>query len=312
MNLKPHNQRKLFGHQKIFNELISLYSKKKLPNKILFSGLKGVGKSTLACHLTNYIFSVGEENSYDVKNQIINESNITFKLINNGSHPNFYVLDLLEDKKKVEISQVRKMIEYTNKSSFKDLPRIILINDIENLNINSLNALLKVIEEPNNNIYFILIHNIEKKILPTLKSRCLNYKINLSFDETIHITNNLINENFLNKTNNDLINYYSTPGYFLNLLKFSEDFNIDLNKYDLRKFISYLITQNMYKKSEFIKRNIFDFIELYFLKLFNENSNSQFILQFYQTFIKKVSNSNRFNLDHDSLLIEFKSKILNG
>ena len=66
-------------------------------------------------------------------------------------------------KKNIEISQIRKMIEYTNKSSFNNSPKLILIDNIENLNKNSVNALLKLIEEPKYNVFFILIHNCNKK-----------------------------------------------------------------------------------------------------------------------------------------------------
>ena len=90
-------------------------------------------------------------------------------------------------KKKIEISQIREMIRYTQKSNFNNQPRIVLIDNIENLNTNSTNALLKVVEEPNKDIYFILIHNDNKRISPTLRSRCLSFKINLSFNETIFI-----------------------------------------------------------------------------------------------------------------------------
>ena len=59
------------------------------------------------------------------------------------------------------------MILTLNKSSFNTKPRLVLIDNIELLNINSVNALLKIVEEPNDNIYFILINN-NKKILPHL------------------------------------------------------------------------------------------------------------------------------------------------
>ena len=62
-----------------------------------------------------------------------------------------------------------------------------LIDNIELLNINSVNALLKIVEEPNDNIYFILINN-NKKILPTLKSRCLNYNMHLTSEESFNIS----------------------------------------------------------------------------------------------------------------------------
>ena len=42
------------------------------------------------------------------------------------------------------------------KSSFNNKPRVILIDNIENLNLNSINAILKILEEPSENIFFIL------------------------------------------------------------------------------------------------------------------------------------------------------------
>ena len=60
------------------------------------------------------------------------------------------------------------MIDYTNKSSFNSLAKFILIDNVEKLNKNSVNALLKLIEEPNDNVFFILIHNSNRKILETL------------------------------------------------------------------------------------------------------------------------------------------------
>ena len=89
------------------------------------------------------------------------------------------------------------MILTLNKSSFNKKPRFVLIDNIELLNINSVNALLKVLEEPNDNIFFILI-NSNKKILPTLKSRCLNYNIILTSDQSFDITNKILDQNCTN------------------------------------------------------------------------------------------------------------------
>jgi len=56
MNLKPENQLSLYGHHVIFLNFINLYKNNKLPNKILLSGEKGIGKSTLAYHIINQIY----------------------------------------------------------------------------------------------------------------------------------------------------------------------------------------------------------------------------------------------------------------
>jgi DNA polymerase III subunit delta' len=310
--MKTFEQTNLYGLDKYFYEISKLYDKGIMPNKILLSGKKGSGKSTLAYHLINYALSKSEENKYDKEKLIINKGNRSFKLLKNKSHPNFYLIDLIDDKKSIEINQIRQMITYTNKSSFNEIPRFVLIDNIENLNNNSTNALLKVIEEPNQNIFFILIHNTDKKILPTLKSRCLIFKINLTFSETVNISNYLLGKNILEIINNDLINYYNTPGDFINLIDFSIEKNIDLNNFTLLNFLLYLIDNNYYKKDKFIKDLLLNYIELYFLKLyFITNANNK-ILNSYFSFIKKKNDTNIFNLDTESLFLEFKSKILNG
>ena len=194
MNLNPAKQTTLYGHHFEFCNFIGLYKNKKLPNKILLSGEKGIGKSTLAYHLINCILSFDEEHSYDKKNFTINPENKTFKLILNKSNPNFISIDIEEDKKSIDINQIRNLILNLSKSSFNTKPRLVLIDNIELLNINSVNALLKIVEEPNDNIFFILINN-NKKILPTLKSRCLNYNINLKSEESFDISNKILGEN---------------------------------------------------------------------------------------------------------------------
>ena len=118
MNLKPSTQINLFGHKKIFNDLLKLYKNNNLPNKILLSGEKGIGKSTLAYHLINFVLSENEDHSYDYKNNEINSENKSYKLIQNKSNPNFYLIDVLEDKKKIDINQIRELIINLNKSSF--------------------------------------------------------------------------------------------------------------------------------------------------------------------------------------------------
>ena len=312
MKFKPLESKKLYGMNRFFNEISKLYSEKKMPTKILLSGKKGLGKSTLAYHIINYIFSIKEEFKYDSSNFTINENNKSFKLIQNNSHPNFYLIDLLNDKKNIDIVQIRKMITYTNKSSFNNLVRFILIDNIENLNKNSVNALLKVIEEPNENIFFILINNSEKNILPTLKSRCLIFKINFTFNESINIANQILGENILNLINQELINYYISPGEIINLINFSKDKNIDLKNYSLINFLILLIDNGYYKKNKIVKILLINFVELFFLKEYKSSKTKNSLLNFYHIFINKINNTEKFNLDEESLFLEFKSKLLNG
>ena len=312
MNLKPSENRQLYGMRYFFNEITKLYNEKKMPTKILLSGKKGLGKSTLAYHIINYILSDTEDFKYDSNKLTINKENRSFKLLKTNSHPNFYLIDLLNDKKNIDIAQIRAMITYTNKSSFNSMARLILIDNIENLNKNSINALLKIIEEPNENVFFILVSNNEKYIFPTLKSRCLTFKINFTFNESMNISNQILNENIFDLINHDLVNYYNTPGEIINLINFSNDKSIDLRDHTLIKFLNLLIDNGHYKKNKFVKNLLINFIELFFLKEYKSSGAKVSLLNFYQNFITKVSNTEKFNLDEESLFLEFKSKLLNG
>ncbi len=308
----PVDQIKLYEHQRIFNEIVNLFISKKLPNKILLSGSKGCGKATLSYHFINYAFSINEKNPYNIKTNEINIENASFKLIRNGSHPNFHLIDLMDDKKNIEISQIRNMIDYANKSAFNNQARFVLIDNVEHLNVNSSNALLKIIEEPNENLFFILIHNDSKKIIKTLKSRCLLFKINLTFDQSIFIANSLLNENVYQLLNKDLINFYFKPGDFIGLINFARENKIKLNEYTLKNFLLLLINESYYKKNFFVQSNIYNLIELYFLKILFESQQKKEIFAFYTKFINKINYTKKFNLDYESLFMEFKSKVLNG
>ncbi len=309
MNLNPSTQRNLFEHQEIFNQLSKLYKSDNLPNKILLSGEKGIGKSTLAYHLINFVLSENEDHSYDFKNYKINSENKSYKLTQNKSNTNFYLIDVLEDKKNIDINQIRELIINLNKSSFNKKKRFVLIDNIELLNINSINALLKILEEPNENINFILINN-NKRVLPTLKSRCLNFKVFLSKDQSIRIVNQILKDDINTVINNNLYDYYTTPGKLFKLIKLSELYNIDFVNHDLNKTLKTIIKDKLYKKDKLIIEIIFSFIELYFRNnISSENIN---LIKSYSYFLKKINNTMIYNLDEENLFMEFEDKILNG
>ena len=311
MSNKPSESTKLHGMDYFFNEIISLYNKDKMPTKILLSGKRGLGKSTLAYHIINYILSMQEDLNYDLSKFLINKDNRSFKLVKNNSHPNFHLIDLLDEKKNIDIAQIREMITYTNKSTFDDKAKFILIDNVESLNKNSVNALLKIIEEPNSKIFFILINNSEKNILPTLRSRCLTFKINFTFDQSMNISSLILKENIFDLINNDLINYYNTPGDIIDLINFSKKKKIDLKDYMLNDFLNLLIDNAYYKKNKLVKNLLINLIELFFLKEYKLTSTKKPLLNFYQYFIKKIHDTEKFNLDEESLFLEFKSNLLN-
>lgn len=75
------------------------------------------------------------------------------------------------------IDQIRKINNFLSQKPFSHQSKIIIILETENLNTESQNALLKNLEEPGDNNYFILSTNKIKTILPTIISRCSTIKL---------------------------------------------------------------------------------------------------------------------------------------
>jgi len=298
----------LLGHDNIFSHLINLYSKKILPNKIIFTGKKGVGKYLLAKHFVNYIYSTQEKNKYNLADLTINENNKSNILFQNNSHPNIFKIYKKREKKNIEISQIREMIEFQNKSSFNNNIRTIIIDDSEYLNLNSSNALLKSIEEPHNDILFILINNIERQVLDTLKSRCINFKIILKPENIKQIVNNYFNDNLYDSISKDYLNSYNSPGFLISLIIFMKENKIDFESSKIEKLLFNIIKNKLYIKNTFIYENLSYFVELFFYKNINYSSKLSFKIKDY--FYFKLAESIKYNLDLDSLFLEIEEKLL--
>tara|TARA_B100001996_G_scaffold221562_1_gene170342 strand:- start:190 stop:1125 length:936 start_codon:yes stop_codon:yes gene_type:complete len=311
MNLTPSNNINLFGYQDLLLNLIESYKKETLPKKIIFSGNGGIGKCTLAYHLTNYIFSKNEKNIYNVEDNTILKDNYSYNLVKKNSHPNFFLVSSDEDKMNIQISKIREMISFSNKSSFNGQCKIILIDNIEYLNNSSVNSLLKVIEEPNNNIYFFLVHNSKEKILDTLKSRCIKYNLFLNYDDRLRIINTILKNDFYVNLNNDFKNFYNSPGDIFKLYNFFK--NNEINEgITIEELLKLIINKHLYKKDSYLKNNLSFFIELYFKNKFNNLNSKEKVYHFYKYFLLKISDCNKYNLDLESILIEFKGRVLNG
>ena len=89
---------KLFGYKNLFKNLVDLDKSNKLPSRILLQGQEGIGKTTFAVHLINYLLSKYENNKYNLNENIIDSNSKSYNLINNLSHPNFYFISRKEEK----------------------------------------------------------------------------------------------------------------------------------------------------------------------------------------------------------------------
>tara|TARA_B100000579_G_scaffold390433_1_gene364903 strand:- start:1570 stop:2439 length:870 start_codon:yes stop_codon:yes gene_type:complete len=282
----------LIGHNLYLSNFVSLFQKNKLPTKILLSGKKGIGKSLLVKH-----FLI----------KILKEENLRL-LLEEAAHTNVLFIKKRDNKNNIEIDQVRDIIKFTNQSSFNNKSRFIIIDDVEYLNINSSNALLKSLEEPNENVYFFLIFNNEKSILETIKSRCVEYKIKLKLDDTKLIVDNYFDEKIYDNLNLNLKNYYSTPKFLISLIIYLKENNLSLSDTDINDLVNNIIDSKNYNKHIFVKEYLNNIIELFFYNHINSTKKITFNVKKY--YYSKLSNIKKYNLDYESFFLEFKDKLL--
>lgn len=138
------------------------------------------------------------KNSLDQKiNQICSDLSHQF----NQNNPDIF---LINQDTGWKVEKIREINKFLAQKPFSHQNKIIIIFEAENLNIESQNTLLKNLEEPGDNNYFILSTNKLKTILPTIISRCHTIKIseksNFENKKNIEITGNLSKDLALSET----------------------------------------------------------------------------------------------------------------
>ena len=166
--LPPLNQIQLYGYDKYFNFFDKLMEMNKLPNNLLISGAKGLGKATFVYHFINYFLSKNEENKYLIHDFQVNEKNKSYNLLCKNVHPNIFLINNNLLEKNIKVDQIRSLLKFLAKSAYKQNYKIVLIDNAEQLNLNSSNALLKVLEEYQYNTFFLLFIIVLKRFLTLL------------------------------------------------------------------------------------------------------------------------------------------------
>ena len=309
---KPKSQLNLYGYESYFKFFNKLYEQDKLPNSILISGQKGLGKSTFTYHFINFLLSKGEKNEYNRRDYLIDPNNSTYKSIQSGTHANLFILDAI-DGENIKIDQIRKLLLFLNKSTYYKSVKIVLLDNAEYLNINSSNALLKAIEEPSKDTYFFIINNDSQKIMNTIKSRCIDFVINLNFSEKRNIFNKISQTYSLNFTESDLDTflYFDTHGNLLKYLSALKNTDFKMSE-DYLSCISYFM--DLYNEKTDPK--LLGFITLFIQNFYNQLSlnNSLFINNYYRNLNKilyLIDNMKKFHLDKKNLIFSIDKIIKN-
>ena len=301
------NSHNLFEMEDYFSLISNLYSKKNLPKVLMFTGKKGEGKATLIKH---FLYSIFDTKNYDKEQFAISESSVFLKQFDNNIYPNIIYIKGA-DFASIKIEDIRNLKKKILKSTISNADRFIIFDDVERFNHNSLNALLKLIEEPSRKNYFLLINNKSRPLLDTIKSRSLQIKIILNETRRLKIIKKLTDLHNIQQILDPKTSKLS-PGNYLKYNFLCNELRID----PINNYIENLtILLNTYKKNkDIIYIHLAYFIADCYLndlmkkKLFKINK----IYEIKDFIFKNLNKYITHNLNHNSLIEAVNRKLNYG
>jgi len=166
------------GNRKIVERLRTKLRETRFPHGLIFSGPEGVGKHACATMLAKAL---------NCRNAAIGDfCDVcpSCRKIASGVHPDVITATVQEDATQIKIAQVREMLSVLDLQPLEGRNKVFIIDPADALTLEAANALLKGLEEPPENTFFILITVNVQELLLTVRSRCQIYHfIPLTLDE---------------------------------------------------------------------------------------------------------------------------------
>lgn len=147
----------------------------RLPHAMLFIGPAGIGTERFVASLAQALLCEQPQAEHRACGQCV-----ACHWLAADSHPDFRRLSADEEATKdgpkklrqIKIEAVRHIIDFAHLSAHRGGNRVIVIEEAETLNLAAANALLKILEEPPEGVFFLLTASQPQKLLATLRSRC--------------------------------------------------------------------------------------------------------------------------------------------
>ena len=159
----------LIGQEVVAETIINSIKSKKIPNAYLFTGIRGVGKTTIARIIAK---SLNCSNGLDklCRDDLCENC----KAISNSNHIDVLEMDAAS---KTGVDDVRDLIEFSRYGPTTANYKIFIIDEVHMLSKQAFNALLKTLEEPPEYLKFIFATTEIKKIPITVVSRCQRFDL---------------------------------------------------------------------------------------------------------------------------------------
>ena len=168
LKYRPQNFDELIGQEVVAKTILNSIKTGKIPNAYLFTGIRGVGKTTIARIVAKSLNCLnGVENKCKVKCT-------NCEAITNSSHIDVLEMDAAS---RTGVDDVRELIEFSRYGPTSAKYKIFIIDEVHMLSKQAFNALLKTLEEPPSYLKFIFATTEIKKIPITVVSRCQRFDL---------------------------------------------------------------------------------------------------------------------------------------
>tara|TARA_Y100000741_G_scaffold154185_1_gene116469 strand:+ start:5464 stop:7137 length:1674 start_codon:yes stop_codon:yes gene_type:complete len=169
LKYRPQVLKELVGQDIVASTIYNSIKFKKIPNAYLFTGIRGVGKTTIARIVAK---SLNCKN--DIDDLCKNKFCESCESISNSNHIDVLEMDAAS---KTGVDDVRDLIEFSRYGPTSGKYKIFIIDEVHMLSKQAFNALLKTLEEPPQYLKFIFATTEIKKIPVTVLSRCQRFDL---------------------------------------------------------------------------------------------------------------------------------------
>lgn len=188
----PSETRQLFGQSRAEADFLDAFATGRMHSGWLITGPRGVGKATLAWKMAAFLLSqplVAEDDMFGAPppptSLDVDPENQDLQLIHAGAHPRLFMVrraynatdTALQDQ--ITMAALRghkggpnKLMDFLHQSAADGGRRVVIIDAADEMNPSVANSILKVLEEPPANTFFLLVSHQPSRLLPTIRSRC--------------------------------------------------------------------------------------------------------------------------------------------
>ena len=176
----PRRTNFLLGHREAESRLLQAHQSGKLHHAWLMTGPRGIGKATLAYRFARFLLQVPTPERARAHGSLhVAPDEPVARQVAAAAHPDLFVLERAIDtrakrlKSEIAVDDARAAQGLFARTAATGGWRVCIVDSADDLNPESANALLKVIEEPPRQSVFLVVCHQPGRLLPTIRSRCL-------------------------------------------------------------------------------------------------------------------------------------------